>query len=101
VERDDLGGDRRSRRSDHRHPSRGRDRAAWAAFAGGTDSFIPAGILEALLQRHEATQAMALPLQPIGWSHEHGDLPGTPSLDAEFLAIGWVALGASVASAGQ
>ena len=44
---------------------------------------------------------MALPLQPIGWSHEHGDLPGTLSLDAEFLAIGWVALGASVAAAGQ
>ena len=31
---------------------------------------------------------------------EHGDLPGTLSLDAELLAAGWVALGASVAAAG-
>src|SRR6476660_5847652 len=66
----------------------------------GTDSFILAGILAALSQRHEATQAVALPLQPIGWSPEHGNLPGTLSLDAEFLVAGWVALGASVASAG-
>jgi creatinine amidohydrolase len=66
----------------------------------GTDSFILAGILAALSQRKEATHAVALPLQPIGWSPEHGNLPGTLSLDAELLAAGWVALGASVAAAG-
>ena len=66
----------------------------------GTDSFILQGILEALSERHEASQAVALPPQPIGWSSEHGDLPGTLSLDAELLAAGWVALGASVAAAG-
>ena len=66
----------------------------------GTDSFILQGILEALSERHEASQAVALPLQPIGWSSEHGDLPGTLSLDAELLAAGWVTLGASVAAAG-
>jgi hypothetical protein len=43
---------------------------------------------------------IVLPLQPIGWSPEHGNLPGTLSLDAELLAAGWVALGASVAAAG-
>jgi creatinine amidohydrolase/Fe(II)-dependent formamide hydrolase-like protein len=31
----------------------------------GTDSFILAGILEALSNRREAAQAVALPLQPI------------------------------------
>src|SRR5258707_1105959 len=66
----------------------------------GTDSFILAGILEALSHRHEAAEAVALPLQPIGWSSEHSDLSGTLSLDAELLAAGWVALGASVAAAG-
>src|SRR4029077_1511905 len=60
----------------------------------GTDSLILAGILGPLAQRREVAQAVALPLQPIGWSPEHGDLPGTLSLDAELLAAGWVALGA-------
>jgi creatinine amidohydrolase len=45
-------------------------------------------------------QAVALPMQPIGWSSEHGDLPGTLSLDAELLVAGWVTLGAAVAAAG-
>jgi creatinine amidohydrolase len=66
----------------------------------GTDSFILAGILGALAQKREAAQAVALPLQPIGWSSEHSDLPGTLSLDAELLAAGWVALGAAAAAAG-
>ena len=66
----------------------------------GTDSFILAGVLAALSERHDVAQAVALPLQPIGWSSEHGDLPGTLSLEAEGLAAGWVALGAAVASAG-
>jgi creatinine amidohydrolase len=66
----------------------------------GTDSLILAGILAAFSRRREAIQAVALPLQPIGWSPEHGDLPGTLSLDAELLAASWVALGASVAAAG-
>jgi creatinine amidohydrolase len=66
----------------------------------GTDSFILAGVLAALSERHDAVHAVALPLQPIGWSSEHGDLPGTLSLEAELLAAGWVALGAAVAAAG-
>src|SRR5258708_2242324 len=66
----------------------------------GTDSFILAGILEALSQRRGGGHVVALPLQPFGWSSEHGDLPGTLSLDAEFLAAGWVALGAAAAAAG-
>src|SRR5580698_4133516 len=64
----------------------------------GTDSFILAGVLAALSERRDAAQAVALPLQPIGWSSEHGDLPGTLSLDAEILAAGWVALGATIAA---
>jgi creatinine amidohydrolase len=66
----------------------------------GTDSLILAGVLAALSERHGAAQAVALPLQPIGWSTEHGDLPGTLSFEAELLAAGWVTLGAAVASAG-
>jgi creatinine amidohydrolase len=66
----------------------------------GTDSFILAGILETLTQKREAAQAVALPLQPIGWSSEHSDLPGTLCLDGELLAAGWVALGTAVAAAG-
>lgn len=66
----------------------------------GTDNIILAGILAALAQRREPAQAVALPLQPIGWSSEHGDLPGTLSLDGELLAAGWVALGAAAAAAG-
>jgi creatinine amidohydrolase len=66
----------------------------------GTDSFILTGILETLTQKREAAQAVALPLQLIGWSSEHSDLPGTLSLDAELLAAGWVALGTAVAAAG-
>ena len=41
VERDDLGGDRRPRRSDGRHSSGGRDRAAWAPSADGHRQLHP------------------------------------------------------------
>jgi creatinine amidohydrolase len=66
----------------------------------GTDGFILEGILAALAREHDLAPAVALPLQPIGWSSEHGNLPGTLSLDAETLAAGWVALGASLGAAG-
>jgi creatinine amidohydrolase len=39
-------------------------------------------------------------MQSIGWSSEHGDFPGTLSLDAESLASNWVELGGSIAAAG-
>jgi creatinine amidohydrolase len=66
----------------------------------GTDAFILQGILEAAARRADMADAVALPLQPIGWSSEHGNLPGTLSLEAAILAEGWTALGASVAAAG-
>ena len=66
----------------------------------GTDALILQGILEAAARRKEMADAVALPLQPIGWSREHRNLPGTLSLEAEILAAGWTALGASVAAAG-
>src|SRR5262249_15229735 len=66
----------------------------------GTDGFILEGILAALAQERDLASAVALRLQPIGWSSEHGNLAGTLSLDAETLAAGWVALGVSLGAAG-
>ena len=37
----------------------------------GTDAFILQGILAAAARREEIADAVALPLQPIGWSSEH------------------------------
>lgn len=66
----------------------------------GTDAFILQGILAAAARRAEIADAVALPLQPIGWSIEHGNLPGTLSLDAPLLADAWTSLGVAVAAAG-
>jgi creatinine amidohydrolase len=65
----------------------------------GTDAFILDGILRAAT-RLGPPRAIALPVQPIGWSSEHGGLPGTLSIDAELLAAGWFALGEWVAQTG-
>src|SRR5258708_8483217 len=66
----------------------------------GTDAFILDGILRAATKAAGPVRAIALPLQPIGWSPEHGGLPGTLSLDADLLAAAWVALGPWAAPAG-
>lgn len=66
----------------------------------GTDAFILDGILRAAAAHGGPMRGVALPLQPIGWSSEHGDLPGTLSLDAELLAASWVALGSQAARSG-
>ena len=66
----------------------------------GTDGFILDGILQAAMRASGPVRAIALPLQPIGWSIEHGGLPGTLSLDAELLAQGWVGLGRWIERAG-
>ena len=66
----------------------------------GTDAFILEGILRAAIQEPGPVRAIALPLQPIGWSVEHGGLPGTLSLEAELLTAAWAALGQWIARAG-
>lgn len=71
----------------------------------GTDAMILEGVLdaaEALARSHSTPEASAviLPVQRIGWSVEHGDWPGTLSLEADRLAAGWVELGGWVARAG-
>jgi creatinine amidohydrolase len=66
----------------------------------GTDAFILEGILRAAMRTPGPVRAIALPLQPIGWSIEHGGWPGTLSLDADLLTTAWVALGKSIAGAG-
>jgi len=66
----------------------------------GTDAFILEGILHAAMKTGGPMRAIALPLQPIGWSVEHGELPGTLSLDAAMLTAGWVALGRWIQRAG-
>jgi creatinine amidohydrolase len=66
----------------------------------GTDSFILEGLLRAAARTGEPVRGIVLPLQPIGWSAEHGTLPGTLSIDAELLAAAWVAIGRWIACAG-
>ncbi len=66
----------------------------------GTDAMILAGILEAAAAAGGPMRAVALPLQPIGWSAEHEDLPGTLSQEPELLAGACAALGAGIAAAG-
>lgn len=66
----------------------------------GTDAFILQGVLAAAMRRADIADAVALPLQPIGWSSEHGNLPGTLSLEAGLLADAWTSLGATMAAAG-
>jgi creatinine amidohydrolase len=66
----------------------------------GTDALILEGILRAAMRSGGPTRGIVLPLQPIGWSVEHGDFPGTLSLDAELLVAGWLGLGHWVKRAG-
>lgn len=67
----------------------------------GTDALIVEGILQATAARRAGRDGVVcLPIQAIGWSVEHGGLPGTLSLDAELLAAAWVELGRWVAQAG-
>ena len=66
----------------------------------GTDAFILDGILRAAAELAGPVRGIVLPLQPIGWSPEHGGLPGTLSLAADLLADAWVAIGSWVARAG-
>ena len=60
----------------------------------GTDAIILDGVLAAAeaqgMDGAPGTCAVVLPVQRIGWSVEHGDWPGTLSLDADRLAAGWV-----------
>jgi len=58
----------------------------------GTDAFILDGILHAAMRAGGPARGIVLPLQPIGWSPEHGDFPGTLSLDADLLVAGWLGL---------
>lgn len=66
----------------------------------GTDTMIVDGVLRTAAALGGAPRAVALPLQPVGWSVEHGDRPGTLSLPAELLAAAWTELGAWVRRAG-
>jgi len=66
----------------------------------GTDAFILEGVLRAAMRAAGPVRGIVLPLQPIGWSIEHGGLPGTLSLDAELLAAAWVGLGHWIDRAG-
>jgi creatinine amidohydrolase len=66
----------------------------------GTDTFILEGILRAAARSGAPTRGIALPLQPVGWSIEHGDFPGTLSLDAECLVAAWLDLGRWVKRSG-
>ena len=66
----------------------------------GTDAMILEGILKAAAAAGGDGDAIALPVQAIGWSSEHGDLPGTLSLEPEALAAAWVSLGLQIARAG-
>src|ERR1700687_5391704 len=66
----------------------------------GTDAFILEGILRAAMREPGPVRAIALPLQPIGWSLEHGGLPGTLSLEADLLTTAWVHLGHWIERAG-
>ena len=66
----------------------------------GTDAFILDGLLRAAARIAAPVRGFVLPLQAIGWSPEHGGLPGTLSLDAELLAAAWVAIGRWAARAG-
>src|SRR5689334_5639286 len=59
----------------------------------GTDAFILQGILRAAMRSEGPTRGIVLPLQPVGWSVEHGDFPGTLSLDADSLVSAWLDLG--------
>jgi creatinine amidohydrolase len=72
-----------------------------AHLPAGTDAMILDGILAAAAgAKGGSTRAIVLPTQAIGWSSEHGDLPGMLSLEPELLAAGWVTLGRQVARAG-
>ncbi len=66
----------------------------------GTDAFILEGMLRAAMRTRGPVRAIALPLQSIGWSVEHGGWPGTLSLDAGALTAAWVALGKWIAGTG-
>jgi creatinine amidohydrolase len=66
----------------------------------GTDAFILEGILRVAMRAPGPVRAIVLPLQPIGWSVEHGGMPGTLSIDANLLTSAWVGLGHWIASAG-
>ena len=66
----------------------------------GTDAFILEGVLRAAMRSGSPIRGIVLPLQPIGWSIEHGDFPGTLSLDAECLVAAWLSLGRWIGRAG-
>jgi creatinine amidohydrolase len=71
-----------------------------AHLPAGTDAMILDGILAAGAAAGGSARAIVLPTQAIGWSSEHGNLPGLLSLEPELLASAWVALGRQVARAG-
>ncbi len=67
----------------------------------GVDAILNDGLLKDALGRlPEGFPVLALPPQPVGWSDEHGDFPGTLSISAETLTAVWCEIGASVARAG-
>ncbi|SRR5579871_650912 len=71
-----------------------------AHLPAGTDAMILDGILRAAAAKGGPARAIVLPTQAIGWSSEHGDLPGMLSLEPEILASAWIALGQQVGRAG-
>ena len=66
----------------------------------GTDAFILEGILRAATRPESAIGGIVLPLQPIGWAVEHGDFPGTLSIDGETLVAAWLSLARWIGRAG-
>jgi creatinine amidohydrolase len=66
----------------------------------GTDTFILEGILRTARRAQSPINGIVLPLQPIGWSVEHGDFPGTLSLDGESLVAAWLSLAHWIERAG-
>ena len=57
-------------------------------------------VAQALAQLPPAASVLVLPTQPVGYSPEHAQFPGTLSLPVDTVIASWVALGECVARAG-
>src|SRR5262249_61663918 len=66
----------------------------------GPAASTPAGTRRAAARQAGPVRGIVLPLQPVGWSPEHGGLPGTLSLRADLLADAWIAIARWAARAG-
>jgi creatinine amidohydrolase len=66
-----------------------------------TDALINDALVQAALPRlASSASVLVLPQQSIGASLEHGEYPGTLSIEHETLLAGWLDIGRSVALAG-